>query len=81
MVQFILKEVYPVKGEDICIESDVLICTQCGETVYDDILDEENLECASNKYRDLNNLLGPRKIKSLRKKYGLSQRGLSSLLK
>ena len=74
------KESFNVKGEDIKIESSVLVCDTCKEDIFDEILDERNLELAYTAYRKKHNLLSPVKIKEIREKYGLSQRALSRLL-
>jgi putative zinc finger/helix-turn-helix YgiT family protein len=74
------RESYPVKGEPIVISANVVVCDVCGATIYDDELDEENLEEAYGIYREKHGLLAPRDLRELRAEYGLSQRGLSSLL-
>jgi len=74
------EEIFPVKGEEIKIVSKVMVCSKCGEDIYYDELEEKNLEMAYEKYREKKGLLGPKEIKKIRKKYGLSQRGISLLL-
>jgi len=74
------KEVYNVRGDPIEIEAEVVICQECGEKVFDEERDSSNLEKAYKVYRDKHNLLSPDEIRSIREKYGLSQRAVSRLL-
>lgn len=74
------KEVYNVRGEPIEIEAEVAICQKCGEKIFDEERDSQNLERAYSHYRERHNLLLPDKIRTIREKYGLSQRALSRLL-
>lgn len=74
------KEVYNVRGEPIEIEAEVAICQKCGEKIFDEERDSRNLEKAYSQYREKHNLLPPDKIRTIREKYGLSQRALSRLL-
>lgn len=75
-----MEESYPVKGDTITITANVMVCGVCGETIYDDELDSENVQRAYAKYREKHGLLSPEDLRELRAKYGLSQRGLSGLL-
>ncbi len=74
------KEVYNVRGEPIEIEAEVTICQKCGMKIFDEERDSQNLEKAYSQYREKHNLLSPDKIRTIREKYGLSQRALSRLL-
>ena len=74
------KEVYNVRGEPIEIEAEVAICQKCGEKIFDEERDSRNFEIAYSQYRENHNLLPPDKIRTIREKYGLSQRALSRLL-
>ena len=74
------KETFNVKGEDIAVESSVLVCDKCKQDIFDEELDEKNLELAYTEYRKKHNLLLPTEIKGIREKYGLSQRSLGRLL-
>jgi putative zinc finger/helix-turn-helix YgiT family protein len=74
------KEVYNVRGEPIEIEAEVATCQKCREKKFDEERDSQNLEKAYSIYRDKHNLLLPDDIRSIREKYGLSQRALSRLL-
>jgi len=74
------KEVYNVRGEPTEIEAEVTICQKCGEKIFDEERDSRNLKIAYSHYRENHNLLSPDKIRTIREKYGLSQRALSRLL-
>jgi len=74
------KEVYNVRGEPIEIEAEVAICQKCGEKIFDEERDSRNLELAYSQYREKYKLLSPGEIRTIREKYGLSQRSLSRLL-
>lgn len=65
---------------DIEVMSEVRVCEICGSDVYDRELDSANLDSAYDLYRSRYGAPTPSEIRSLREKYGLSQRGLSSLL-
>lgn len=74
------RETYEVRGRSIDILADVIVCKECGESIYDGVLDERNLSNVYSKYRNIEGLLGPEDIRDIRSKYGLSQRGLAALL-
>jgi len=74
------KEVYNVRGEPTKIEAEVTTCQKCGEKLFDEERDSQNLEKAYNLYRKKHNLLSSDQIRAIREKYGLSQRALSRLL-
>lgn len=74
------KEVYNVRGEPIEIEAEVVICQKCGKKIFDEERDSRNLEKAYSLYRENHNLLSPDEIRTIREKYGLSQRALSRLM-
>ncbi|MGB4001966.1 MAG: type II TA system antitoxin MqsA family protein, partial [Bacillota bacterium] len=74
------KETYPVKGEPITVDARVKVCTQCGTDLFDEDLDNANLNAAFNIFRKKNGLLGSDDVRRIRKKYQLSQRGLAGLL-
>lgn len=73
------KETIPVRGENIEIESRVRIC-KCGNELFDEVLDSENLNKAYEEYRKRHHILKPDDIKNIREKYGLSQRTLGKVL-
>lgn len=74
------KEVYHVRGEPIEIEAEIITCQKCGMKIFDEERDSRNFEIAYSHYREKHNLLSPGEIRTLREKYGLSQRALSRLL-
>jgi len=74
------KEVYNVRGEPIEIEAEVVICQKCREKIFDEERDSRNFEKAYSLYRKKHNLLPPDEIRTIREKYGLSQRALARLL-
>lgn len=74
------KEIYNVRGEPIEIEAEVAVCQKCGSKIFDEERDWRNLEIAYSHYRKKYSLLSPDEIRTIREKYGLSQRALSRLL-
>lgn len=68
-----MTESYPVKGEPVLVEAQVRICSVCGEEVWDDVLDSQNLRRAYAQYRKTHGLLQPEEIQEIRELYGLSQ--------
>lgn len=74
------EETYTVKGESITVRAQVRICERCDEGISDEQLDHLTLQSAYDVYRVNHRLIFPAEIKALRELYGLSQRGLSSLL-
>jgi putative zinc finger/helix-turn-helix YgiT family protein len=71
---------FPVKGEPIRVLSSVRVCDACGEEIFDRGLDSANLLAAYDVYRQRHDLMTPSDIRSLRNRYGLSQRSLGTLL-
>lgn len=80
VVEIERKETYPVKGEPITVDARVKVCTQCGTDLFDEDLDNANLNAAFNIFRKKHGLLGSDDVRRIRKKYQLSQRGLAGLL-
>ncbi len=74
------REVYNVRGEPIEIKAEVVICQKCGAKIFNEERDSRNLEKAYSHYRKVHNLLSADRIRTIREKYGLSQRALSRLL-
>lgn len=74
------KESYNVCGELIEVDAKVLICSECGEELFCEELDNATLVSAYNKYRKKHKLLLPEEIKKIREQYGLSQRSFAKLL-
>ena len=73
-------ETFPVRGENIEVESQVAICPLCREDLSVEELDELTLKTAFGEYRLRHGLLSPDEITEVRKKYGLSQRAFSLVL-
>lgn len=76
----VVSETYPVKGEDITIDAHVRFCVCCGEEMWDEELDAQNLLDAFAAYRRKHNLLQPAEIRATREKYGLSQTAFARVL-
>ena len=74
------KETYPVRGEPIEIDAEIVTCPECGNTIFNQDRDKLNLERSYQEYRRRHNLLTPHEIKEIREMYGISQRSLSRLL-
>ncbi len=77
---FSKEETFDVRGEDIAVKSSVLVCDKCKQDIFDEELDEKNIELAYTEYRKKHNLLSPAEIRGIREKYDLSQRSLGRLL-
>ena len=75
-----ISETYPVKGENIEVKAQVRTCQICGEAIWDDKLDAQNLLNAYEKYREKHGLLQPDEIREIREKYGLSQVAFAKVL-
>lgn len=73
-------EKYTVCGESIEVESRVLVCSECGEELFCEELDNATLVHVYNEYRRRHKLLFPEEIKNIREQYGLSQRSFAKLL-
>lgn len=74
------KEVFKVCGEDIEIDTEIMVCAECGAELFNEKLDAATLVDAYNEYRRRHKLLLPEEIIKIRKQYGLSQRSFAKLL-
>lgn len=74
------KESYHVCGELIEVDAQVLVCSECGEELFCEELDNTTLLNAYDKYRKKHKLLFPEEIRQIREQYGLSQRSFAKLL-
>jgi len=74
------KEVIKVQGEPIEIDVEYLKCSSCGEKFEDPGSDQDPLEKAYKEYRRRRGMLQPEEIRSFRKRYGFTQRELTTLL-
>ena len=76
----LIDETYPVRGEDVTVQAEVLQCSVCGTGLFEEALDEANLERAYAVYRQRYHLLSGADIRAIRQQYGLSQRAMARLL-
>lgn len=74
------RETYDVHGESTEVLANIVRCLRCGEDLFDPAIDGDNLSRAYVVYREKHGLLGPTEVKNLRSNYGLTQRGLATLL-
>lgn len=74
------KATYRIKGEPIEILETVRINLKNNEEIFDEELEDKNLEKIYNQYRKKHSLLTPNRIKETREKYGVSQRAFSRIL-
>ena len=74
------RETFNVKGEATEVYSNVTVCSTCGQDIYVEELDAQNLSRAYDAYRRRHNLLTASEIKEIREKYGLTQRALAQIL-
>jgi len=73
-------ESYPVRGEEITVDSRVAVCDACGGQIGVAELDDATLRAAYDVYRARHELLLPEHIRSIRSKYGLGQKAFARLL-
>jgi putative zinc finger/helix-turn-helix YgiT family protein len=74
------QEVLPVRGEDVEVDASVAVCTECGEDVWVDELEDATLARAFDAYRARHHLLLPTEMRRIRQQWGLGQRAFSQLL-
>jgi putative zinc finger/helix-turn-helix YgiT family protein len=74
------KITYEVRGEPIEIEETIRINKKTGEEIFDEEIENKNLDVLYNKYRSKYSLLLPEEITEIRGMYGLSQRAFSRIL-
>lgn len=75
------EEVYKVKDKEITVTSNIPFCNICGEKLYYEKLEKENLERAYKVYREEMGILFTGEIKDISEMYGLNQRLFSKILK
>lgn len=73
-------ETFHVRGIDITITSPARICENCGEIIFDEVLDDEKLKLVYRAYRKLKGMLQPEEIRAIREKRNLTQEEFSKLL-
>lgn len=79
-VEICKNELFNIKGEDIVIKSKYYECQACKGILYDPEDPSKNIEKAYSEYRARKNILSPEELKSVRERYGLSQRQLAKIL-
>jgi len=72
--------IHNIKGEEIILETLIPHCSECGIQLSDLDVEEKHFDMALYEYRRRRNLFSPNQIKSIREKYGLSQRAFSRAL-
>lgn len=72
-------EVITVRGEDIEVETQYYLCTECG-VEFESTQSPDALEEAYREYRRRHEMLQPEDIRAWRKTYGITQKELSALL-
>lgn len=73
-------ETFRVRGIDITITSPARICENCGEIIFDEVLDDEKLKLVYRVYREQKGMLQPEKIREIRERQNLTQEEFSELL-
>lgn len=73
-------EVIDVRGEKIEVETRRYRCLDCGEEFEDSRSDDDPLDKAYKEYRRRHKMTTPEEIRNLRKRYGLTQSEMSTLL-
>jgi len=74
------RERYTVRGRDIEVPVEALLCAKCGESIGSNEKDKEILDAVHAEYRRQADLLTPERIKEIRDRYRLSQRSFAALL-
>lgn len=74
------KQTFKVRDINISVIVDVRIDNNSNEILFDYDLDNQAINKAFSKYRQINHMVYPEEIVSFRKKYKLSQESLAKLL-
>jgi len=69
-----------VRGEHIEVGVEYYKCLSCGEEFEDPYSDDDPLDKAYKEYRRRHGMIQPEEIRSLRKRYGLTQNEMAKLL-
>ena len=75
-----ITETFRVRGIDITITSPARICENCGEIIFDEVLDDEKLKLVYRAYRESKGLLQPEEIRAIRERKNLTQEECSKVL-
>ncbi len=73
-------ESYTVRGEEITVTVDRMLCEECGESIGTDEQDQAVLDVIHSEYRRRMGLLSPQEIKGIHERYRLSQKSFAVLL-
>jgi putative zinc finger/helix-turn-helix YgiT family protein len=68
------------KGNNLNVEEQVPVCSNCGQDIFIPEIEEENLNRLYNKYREVADIVSPNEIFEFRTKYNISQRELVAIL-
>jgi len=74
------QEAYTVRGEKVIVPAEYFVCSVCHEDFDDPLSKQDPVELAYKEYRKLKNMIQPEEIKAFRKRFGLTQKELSTLL-
>ena len=74
------REVKEFKGIEIDTYENVAICSKCNNDLYINDIEKENNKRIHELYREKVDIIKPEDIVNFRKKYGISQRELTSIL-
>lgn len=74
------QEEYTVRGEKIIVPAEYFVCSVCQEDFDDPLSKQDPVELAYKEYRKLKNMIQPEEIRAFRKRFGLTQKELSTLL-
>jgi len=73
-------ETYTVRGREIAVPVTTTVCQTCGADVGSDEQDQRVLDAIHAEYRRQVDLLTPKRIRSIRRRYRLSQKSFAALL-
>ena len=73
-------ETFHVRGIDVTITSPARICENCGEIIFDEVLDDEKLKLVYRAYREQKGMLQPEEIRAIRERRNLTQEECSKVL-
>ncbi|ADH59876.1 transcriptional regulator, XRE family [Thermoanaerobacter mathranii subsp. mathranii str. A3] len=74
------EEISTVRGDEIKALAKIRVCSVCGEELFDEELEEENIQRVYDIYRKKHGILSPDEIRNIRESYRLSQRAFAKLL-
>jgi putative zinc finger/helix-turn-helix YgiT family protein len=74
------EETYAVRGREITVPVQAIVCSSCGESLASDEQEQQILSDVYSKFRVQADLLTPERIEEIRKRYRLSQKSLAALL-